>query len=84
MPWCGWWGAPLGGFWWLLPLIGFLFMATMMVLCVRGLGRSSWWPRRCGWMGWTGRSRAADPEVSELRREVASLRDELRKLRQPT
>ncbi len=81
MPWCGWWGAPLGGFWWLLPLFGFLFMAAMMLLCLRGLGRPSWWSRHPGWMG---HSRAVDPEVSELRREVASLRDELQKLRQPT
>ncbi len=80
MPWCGYWGAPLGGFWWLLPLFGFVFMAAMMVLCFRGMGRRSWWSRHPGSMG---RSRTVDPEVSELRREVASLRDELHKLRQP-
>ncbi len=81
MPWCGYWGAPLGGFWWLLPLFGFLFMAAMIGLCLRGFGRWSWRSRH---PGWSGISSAADPEVSELRREVASLRDELRKLRQPT
>ncbi len=80
MPWCGYWGAPLGGFWWIMPLFGLLFMTAMVVLCFRGFGRWSRWTRHAGWMG---HFRAVDPDVSELRREVASLRDELRKLRQP-
>lgn len=81
MPWCGFWGAPFGGFWWLMPLFGMVFMATMMFFCFRGMSRWSW---RSGRPGWTGHHRAVDPEVSDLRREVASLRDELQKLRQST
>lgn len=72
MPWCGYWGAPLGGFWWLMPLFGLLFMSLMFFACFRGFGR---------WMGRPGRS---DADLVELQREVASLRDELRKLRQPS
>ena len=81
MPWCGYWGAPPGGLWWLLLLFGLLFMAVMIALCFRGFGRWSWRPRHPEWMG---HSRAVDPEILELRREVSSLRDELQKLRQPT
>ncbi len=82
MPWCGYWGAPFGGFWWLMPLFGFLFMAVMIGLCLfRGFGRGPW---RSRFPGRTWHARDADPDVSELKREVASLRDELRKLRQPT
>jgi uncharacterized membrane protein len=72
MPWCGYWGAPFGGFWWLMPLFGLVFMAFMFFVCFRGFGR------------WMTRPRRPDADLSELQREVASLRDELRKLRQPT
>ncbi len=71
MPWCGFWGAPFGGFWWLMPLFGLLFMGIMFFVCFRGFG---------GWMRHPWRS---DAELSNLQREVASLRDEIRKLRQP-
>ncbi len=71
MPWCGYWGVPFGGFWWLMPLFGLLFMGFTFFFCFRGFGR------------WMGRPRRSDAELSELHREVASLRDELRKLRQP-
>lgn len=71
MPWCGYWGAPFGGFWWLMPLFGLLFMGIMFLFCFRGLGR------------WMRPPRRPDAELSELHREVASLRDEVRKLRQP-
>jgi hypothetical protein len=70
MPWCGYGGAPLAGFWWLLPFFGFVFMAFMVFVCLRGFG------------SWTRRPRRQDSEISELRREVAGLRDELLKLRQ--
>ncbi len=71
MPWCGYWGAPLGGFWWLMPLFGLVFMAFMFLACFRGMG---WW---------MSRPRRSETDLEELQREVASLRDELRKLRQP-
>ncbi len=76
MPWCGYWGAPLGGFWWLMPLFGPLVMGLMFFFCFRSFG---------GWMrrGWMHGPRPSDGELADLRREVASLRDELRKLRQP-
>ncbi len=80
MPWCGFWGAPFGGFWWLMPLIGFLFMALMMAFCFRAFGRWRWRAPRGPW-AWPHHP-DGEAGVSELRREVASLRDELRKLRQ--
>ena len=76
MPWCGCWGAPFGGVWWLMPLFGLLFMGVMFIVCSRRFG---------GWMrlGWMHGPRRSDGELADLQREVASLRDELRKLRQP-
>ncbi len=70
MPWCGYWGAPFGGFWWLMPIFGLLFMAFMFFACFRGFGR------------WMTRPRRSDADLADLQREVASLRDELQKLRQ--
>ena len=84
MPWCGYWTAPLGGFWWLMPLFGLLFVTLMIVLCFRGFGRWSWRFSHPGW-AWRPRHSNRDAEeVSALRREVATLRDEIQKLRQPT
>jgi hypothetical protein len=71
MPWCGYWGAPVGGFWWLMPLFGLAFMGIMAFLCFRG-------------MGWMAARRRSGGEVSDLQREVTSLREEVRKLRQPS
>ena len=86
MPWCGYgfWGAPLGGAWWLFPLIGFLFMALMFALCFRVFGR--WWGWRAprGAWAWHRRGPEGEAELSELRRDVARLRDELQQLRRTT
>lgn len=71
MPWCGYWGTPVGGFWWLMPLFGLAFMGVMAFLCFRGMGCMA------------GRRRPGG-EVSDLQREVVSLREEVRKLRQPS
>ncbi len=70
MPWCGYWGGPMGGVWWLMPLFGLAFMGFMVFFCFRGMGR------------WMSRPRRPDAELTELQREVASLRDEIRRLRQ--
>jgi len=43
----------------------------MFFACSRGFGR------------WMRRPRRPDADLSDLQREVAALRDELRKLRQP-
>ncbi len=67
MPWCGYWGTAFGGFWWLLPLLGLVFMGLMYLVCFRGFG--------C--MG--GRRRASG-ELSDLHREVESLKEDVRKL----
>jgi hypothetical protein len=71
MPWCGSWGVAVGGFWWLFPLLGLAFMGVMMFLCFRGFG-----------FGCMGR-RPRSGELSELQREVASLKEDVRKLHQP-
>ena len=71
MPWCGYWGASGGGFWWLLPLIGLVLMGVMLFVCFRGFG--------C-----MGRRRGTSGELSDLRREFESLKEDARKLaRQP-
>ncbi len=67
MPWCGYWGTAGGSYWWVLPIIGLVFMGILFFACFRGPG--------C-----MGRRRRAPGDPSELRREVESLKDELRKL----
>jgi hypothetical protein len=69
MPWCGYWG--MAGFWWILPLTGLVFMGVMFFVCFRGFG--------C-----MGRRRRTSGELSNLQREVETLREDVRKLvRQP-
>ncbi len=70
MPWCASWGTAGSAFWWVLPLIGLAFMAVMFFACFRGFG--------C--MG--GRRRTSG-ELSDLHREVESLKEDVRRLRQP-
>lgn len=73
MPWCGSWGAPLGGWWWVMPLVGLVFMGLMFALCFRGFRGSRGFRSMCG------RDRTTD-ELTEVRRELASLREEMRSL----
>ncbi len=68
MPWCGWWGTPTE-LWWLMPLIGLLFMGAMFFVCIRGFGRMT-------------SSRRGPGELVDLRREVQSLKEDVRKLLQ--
>lgn len=70
MPWCGYWGTVGGGFWWLLPLAGLVFMGLMFFVCFRGFGG----------FGCMGGRRRASGELSDLQREVESVKGELRKL----
>jgi hypothetical protein len=71
MPWCGYWGTAGGGFWWLLPLAGLVLMGLMFFVCFRGFG--------C-----MGARRRPSGELSDLQREVESLKEDVRKLlRQP-
>lgn len=69
MPWCGYWGAAASGLWWLMPLFGLACMGLMFFLCFRGFG-------------WMAGRRPSSGRLSDLEREVASLKDEVRKLRQ--
>ncbi len=72
MPCFGSWGTAAGGFWWLVPLAGLLFMAVMAFVCFRGFG--------C-----MGRRRPTSGELSDLRGDVESLKEDVRKLqRQPS
>jgi hypothetical protein len=71
MPWCGYWGATGSTFWWILPLVGLVVMGLMFFVC----------SRRFGCMG--GRRRTSG-ELSDVRRDVETLKDDVRKLaRQP-
>lgn len=71
MPWCGTWGTTDWGLWWLMPLLGLVFMGVMAFLCFRGFGYMSG-------------PRCSPGEMSDLKREFESLREEIRKLpRQP-
>lgn len=62
--WCGY----CGGFWWVFPLFGLVAMGVMAFACVRGFG--------C--MG--SRAGGARGDVAELRREIQSLKEDVRKL----
>ena len=71
MPWCGSWGTAAGGLWWPLPLIGLVLMGVMFFVCFRGCTR-------------VGRRQLTSGELSDLRQEVESLKEDVRKLaRQP-
>jgi hypothetical protein len=67
MPWCGYWGTAGSAFWWVLPLIGIVVMGAMFFVCTRGFGCMS------------GRRRTSG-ELSDLQRDVESLKEDVRKL----
>ncbi len=70
MPWCGYWGAPLGAWWWVMPLVGLVFMGLMFAFFFRGFR---------GFRSMCGRGRSMD-ELDEMRQELASLREAIRRL----
>jgi uncharacterized membrane protein len=70
MPYCGVWETASGGFWWILPVLGLVVMVVMAFACFRGFG--------C--MGW----RAGRGDVSELRRELQELREDVQKVLRPS
>ena len=74
--WGGYWGHPWGGFGWFFPLIGLFFMALIVVMCFRMMGR------RMGDGCMAGHDAHSSPELEDLRREVRELREEIRKLRE--
>jgi hypothetical protein len=69
MPWCGTWGAALGGYWWILPLIGLVFMGVLFFVCFRHFGA-----------GCMAGLRRSPGELSDLQRQVESLKEDVRKL----
>ncbi len=68
MPWCGYWGTAVTPFSWILPLIGFAFMIVMFFVCLRVFG-----------FGCMGGRRRTSGGVSDVQREVESLKDDVRK-----
>ncbi len=77
MPCFGFSGTAVG-FWWVLPLVGLLFMGLVFFVCFRGF-------RGAGAYGCMGGRRHASGELSDLQREIASLKEDVRKLeRQPS
>ena len=72
MPCLGTWGTVGSGFWWVMPLVGLVLMGVMFFVCFRGFG--------C-----MGRRRPTSGELSDLRGDVESLKEDVRKLqRQPS
>ncbi len=71
MPLCGYWGTAAGAFWWVLPLIGLVVMGAMFFVCSRGFG--------C-----MGIRRRTSGELSNLQREVETLKEDVRKLVRPS
>jgi hypothetical protein len=74
--WSAYWGSPRAGFGWMFPLIGLVFMAVMVVVCIRmmgGLMRGGCMPRHPGQGG---------SEVEDLRKEIRELKDEIQRLRE--
>lgn len=67
MPWCGFWGVNGAAYWWVLPLIGLVVMGAMLLVCFRGFG--------C-----MGGRRRGPGDGPDLRREVESLKEDVRKL----
>ena len=73
-----WWGAgpwmgPMWGFWWIFPLIGLLFFVLCIVFVVRMLTTG-------GHFMCSGPHQADNEETARLRREVDTLREQVKKL----
>ncbi len=73
--WHGYWGGPWGGGW-LFPLFGLVLMMLVIATCLRRIGGMP----ACGCMPGRG-TQPPSAETDALRREVESLREELRALR---
>jgi hypothetical protein len=73
--WHGYWGGPWGGGW-IFPLLGLIVLILMVVACVRRMGGMP----ACGCMPGRG-THTPTADVEALRREVLTLREEIRALR---
>ena len=69
------WGPPMLGFWWIIPLIGFVMCFALLVMIIRVVitGR--------GAMCMGAHPRTENAEVAEMRREIQTLRDELKEVK---
>ena len=74
--WSTYWGPPCAGFGWVFPLIGLVFMAVMVVVCMRMMGGVM----RGGCM--SGHPGQGGSEVEGLRKEVREMKDEIQRLRE--
>ena len=68
------WNMPMWGFGWLIPLIGFAFCLAFVVVMMRAMSGG----RRFMCMG--GHAQGGD-DVTDLRRQVAELREEVNRLK---
>ncbi len=73
--WHGYWGGPWG-FGWLFPLLGIIVMILMVATCFRRMGGMA----ACGCLPRHG-TQHASADIDALRREIQSLREEVRVLR---
>jgi hypothetical protein len=69
------WGTPMWGFWWVVPLIGLLVCLAFLVMAIRFMSTGR------GFMCMGGHRAMGDDAVAEMRREIHSLRDEIKQLK---
>jgi hypothetical protein len=63
------------GFWWVFPLIGLLVCLAFLVMAVRFKSTG------CGFMCMGGHQGTANDEVAAMRREIHTLREEIKQLK---
>jgi hypothetical protein len=63
------------GFWWVVPLIGLLVCLAFLVMAVRFMSTGR------AFMCMGGHRAMGDDAVAEMRREIHSLRDEIKQLK---
>jgi hypothetical protein len=69
------WGTPMSGFRWVFPLIGMLVCLAFLVMAVRLMSTGR------GFMCMGGHQGTANDEVSAMRREIQTLREEIKQLK---
>lgn len=69
------WGTPMWGFWWVFPLTGLLVCLAFLVMAVRFMTTGR------GFMCMGGHQGMGNDEVAAMRREIQTLREEIKQLK---